>query len=596
MTTAQPLKISWKLGRRAVFCLLLLLVSVAAWAQNGTVKASAFPSLALSDGSSPVIITVEVRDQNGQLVPDGTPVVFESKIGNFDAQTVNTQNGLAKATLHAPSTPGFATIRISVLRFNAFGETAVEFVKERGKIESSLRQLEVEGGSSLTYSVQDRVFEATGVKRTAVVRLGKVEVAADEFQVHAIDTTVKAHEATLKINGLERNYEELSFNLKNKIGVGLTTVTDPGRFVKTGSISLWVPGRTHLGYVDITADGETPRKYPPDPDMFRFVPVVDSLSLVSANRATVVLDRSIQFQHATVRMGGEVLMKVPLFDYPLTASSNLISEQFLQVNNSQIALNFPYYVTLNPGSTSLFRMRYSSPFIGGTSGYNAGTYLDYEMNWNQGDSGNGSMTVGGIGRDDWGVSLRQSWLTPKSTIITAAVDTPSHESLLANFGINQPLRGGNASIAYGVTRSLLDSESHGSGLSAIVQTDSRKLGSSPFRFATGITASANDQFGSGYESHQTLVGMQTRLNMDPINLNGLGRLRFNYVVSELLNSGQWGTAHAATVGLSTQFQQGFVLDTQYDYTLDPFTSSFLGRHRITADSYYTKGAWSLRGS
>ena len=595
MATAQFLNNHWKLGRRVVLALLFFAFTVAAWAQNGTVKASSFPSLALSDGNSPVVITAEIRDNAGSLVPDGTQVVFECKLGMFDQQSVPTQHGVAKATLHAPSIPGYAVIRISVLRFSAFGETAVEFVKERTKVESALRQLDVIGGASLTYSVQDRVFEATGPNRTAVARLGKVEVAADEFQINVYQLTIKARNAALRIGGSERFFDELSYNMKSRLGVGLTKITDPGRVVRVGPIAQWIPGRTHLGYVDIAADTETARKYPPDPDMFKFVTVVDSLSLVSANRAVVVLDRSIQFQHATVRMGGEVLMKVPLYDYPLSSSSQVITEQFLQVNNNQVALNYPYYVTLNPGATNLFRMRYSTPFSGG-AGYQTGTFLDYEMNWNQGDMGNGSMTVGGIGRDDWGVSLRQSWLTPGSTIVTAAVDTPSHQSLLANFGINQPLKGGNASIAYGISRSLTDPDSKSASLSAVIQTDSRKIRSTPFHLSTGITASSNDQFSTGFEGHQSGIGLQTRVNMDPIKLAGLGRLRFNYVASELFHSGEWGLAHQASIGLSTQFQQGFVLDTQYDYTVDPFTSSFLGRQRVTADTYYNKGAWSLRGN
>ncbi|MFX9181151.1 hypothetical protein ABTN76_20575, partial [Acinetobacter baumannii] len=83
-----------------------------------------------------------------------------------------------------------------------------------------------------------------------------------------------------------------------------------------------------------------------------------------------------------------------------------------------------YYVALTPNSTSLLRMRYSTPFAGGL-GFEAGTFLDYELSWNQGDSANGALTVGGIGRDDWGLNVRQSWLTPSRTIITASLDSPA---------------------------------------------------------------------------------------------------------------------------------------------------------------------------
>lgn len=595
MTTAQIRKETWNLGRRAVLAALLLVGAGLAHAQSGTVKTNAFPSLALSDGSSPVVITAEIRDDKGQLVPDGTPVVFETKVGTFDQQTQTTQSGVAKATLRAPSIPGLAVVRVSVLRYNAFGETTVEFVKERQRVESSLRQLEVVGGASLNYSVQDRVVEATGPKQTAIVRYGKVEIAADDMQVHVIDGIVTARHAALKIGETQRQFDELNYNLKTRQGTGVAEIETPGRVVPTGRFAQWIPGRTRLGYVDVSGVESKPRATPIDPDTFKYVSVVDSLSIISASHATVVQDRNVQFQHATVRMGGEVLMKVPLFDFPLTASSQAISEQFFQVNNNQVALNFPYYLSLTPSTTSLFRMRYSTPFAGGL-GYAAGTYLDYELSWNQGDGGNGALTVGGIGRDDWGINLRQSWLTPSSTIITASLDTPSHQSLLGNLGVNQPFKGGSASIALGASRSLNGLDARSTSASAVIQSDARKIHGTPFRLSTGLTATSNEQSLGDLSNRTTAMGLQTRFNMDPIPLAGLGRLRFGYTVSELASSGRWGTSHNAMVGLSTQLRKGWVLDTQYDYTQDPFATLFLGKHRVTADSYFTQGAWSIHGS
>lgn len=596
MTTAQILKETWNLGRRAVWIIALSLFALCAYAQNGTVKTTAFPNLALSDGLSPVVITAEIRDDKGQLVPDGTPVVFETKVGTFDQQTQTTQSGVAKATLRAPSLPGLAVVRVSVLRFNAFGETTVEFVKERLKVEAALRQLEVMGGSSLTYSVQDRVIETTGPKQTAVVRYGKVEIAADDMQVRVLEGLVTARHAVVKIGEHQAEFDELNYNLKTKEGVGVANIARPGKVRSAAGIfATWVPGSTRLGYVDVKGTETTPRQNPPDPDAFKFVAVVDSLSLISGSHATVVQDRSIQFQHATVRMGGEVLMKVPLFDFPLTASNQAISEQFFQVNNNQVALNFPYYLSLTPSSTSLLRMRYSTPFAGGF-GYAAGTYLDYELAWNQGDGANGALTIGGIGRDDWGLNLRQSWLTPARTIITASVDSPSHQTLLGNLGVNQPFAGGSASVSLGTSRSLSGIDARSTTATAIVQTDPRKVRGTPFRLSTGLTATSNQQSLGDLSNTTTAMGVQSRLNMDPISLGGLGRLRMGYTVGELSSSGRWGTSHTASLGLSTQLRKGWVLDTQYDFTQDPFATLFLGHHRVTADSYFTQGAWSLHGT
>ena len=101
----------------AVMCLLAL--SAAGFAQNATISLNCFPAIAVADGRSPLTVTAIVRNQNGSAVPDGTQVVFSSRLGNFRQNVVQTTDGLARVILIAGTTAGSELISASVLAFRS---------------------------------------------------------------------------------------------------------------------------------------------------------------------------------------------------------------------------------------------------------------------------------------------------------------------------------------------------------------------------------------------------------------------------------------------------------------------------------------------
>jgi hypothetical protein len=49
----------------------------------------------------------------------------------------------------------------------------------------------------------------------------------------------------------------------------------------------------------------------------------------------------------------------------------------------------------------------------------------------------------------------------------------------------------------------------------------------------------------------------------------------------------------ATMSLTTAFSNGIYLQTNYDYVFDGITDLALGRHRLSADAYFNRGAFTV---
>jgi hypothetical protein len=67
-----------------------------------------------ADGRSTTRISVQVRDDRGVFVPDGTRVRFSATAGQLETGVVETQGGVARVTLTAPNLPGVGIITINL--------------------------------------------------------------------------------------------------------------------------------------------------------------------------------------------------------------------------------------------------------------------------------------------------------------------------------------------------------------------------------------------------------------------------------------------------------------------------------------------------
>lgn len=576
---------------------LLAAASAAALANDGSIELSSFPSVGVSDGRTPLTVTALVRDNQGRLVPNGTQVVFESTLGSFRESVITTENGYARASLVSPSQPGIAKVRAASLRYGASSTIEVEFVADRTLLNTAKEFIEVTSPRNLFYSVEDKTIEASGPDRGVNVRYRDIDIRADDLQLQVATYTVKARNAEITFGQKSYRLQELVIRLNHRRGLGMAEVEiEEPRVVSNGFIpAVVMRKRMALRPVEVSSAGFRVLDVPLDRGGFLFQDITGSLSSVESRKAVVYPQREIYFYRSNVRVSGASVMRVPLFSMKVNASSPLITEQFFNVTNTNLNVNYPYYLTLKPGETSLVRLRYGNRFGTGI-GATQGLLLDYEMSWNRGDEMAGGLTFYGMNRPDWGASLRQFFQFDPSASMTAQVDFPAHRSMYANLGFNKSFTGFQANLSAVHGRSLGRSERFtNEQYSLVVERDPIKLGAFPAQLFLGVNATSS-RYTGGLDRTQNGVGWQARMATRPISLGFGQSLTASYRISQ--STGQnvrQGFNHLASVGLSTRLAPGVGLFTTYDYQDDGFSSAVLGRHRVTSEATMGLGALSLSG-
>lgn len=591
-----------RIAQRIAASALCLFAVAIACAQNGTIQLESYPSMMVADGRSTLTVTAQVRDGAGNIVPDGTQVVFDSSLGSFRDKIVNTSNGYARAILVAGDIPGTARVRASALRFNAAGELDVELVASRDQLSSAQEFIEVVGSETLWYSVQDRVIEATGANGGATLKYLNVEIRANDLQLQVQTYEVRARKAVVKIGNWEQEFETLYYRLNRKEGFGTASITVPGDlplFDQLGiggpeSLPADRPSRSHFGVVEIKNRTVSLPAYMPDVRLMRFQAINESVSMISAKKAVAYPRKEVQFHKADVRMANERIMQVPLFRVSVNTATPVITEQWVNVSNNNFALNYPYYLSLKPGETSLLRMRYGANYGTGT-GAGGGTFLDYELNWNRGAFFDGGLVVGGIGRDDWGLGLRQTWASRDSTTLSAQIDFPAHKSMFASANLSRQFEGfsGNVNTYYG--QSLQGTRFTSDQTSLVLEKDPIRTGLVPGKLFFGFTANQARISSDFATTSQQSIGARMRYVGDPIRI-GNGLLNFSYQVSQLSGHNvSQGISQLGSANFAMSPMPGMVLNTTYEFLDDGFTADLLGRHKLMFDAMYNRGNLSFNG-
>lgn len=585
---------------RGFALLLLLLASVFSFGQNGTIRLESYPAMAVADGRSTITVTAQLRDSSGNLVPNGTQVVFDTNLGSFREKIVETSNGYARAILVAGDLAGTAKIRASALRFSAATELDIEFVADRSLLSSAQDYIEVVGSETLWYSVQDRVIEASGAEYGAVLKYQNIEISANDLQVQVQTYEVRARKAKLKIGNWEQEFESLYFRLNKKEGFGTATILIPvesedGSHIDLSSLPADVQQRPYFGLVTV---GNRFLKLPDkalDIQALRFSTISDSVSMISAKKAVAYPRKEVQFHKADVRMANQRIMQVPLFTVSVNTATPVITEQWVNVTNNNFALNYPYYLSLKPGETSALRFKYGANYGTGT-GAGGGAFIDYELNWNKGPNFDGGLRIGGIGRDDWGAGLRQTWGNIDSTSLSMQVDFPAHKSMFASGNLGRNFNGFSANLTSTYGKSFEGTDFQSDTTQFVIEKDPIKSLVLPGRIYVGMTArDANIRAGSTPSIYQQSLGARLRFVGDPVRI---GPNMFNYSYSLEQVSGHnvtQGLVQVGNLNYAMNPFQGAYLNFGYEYLNDGFTSDLIGQHKLTLDGFYNSGNLGING-
>lgn len=602
-------------------------ISAIAAAGPNTIRLTSFPNAEVADGRSQVTITAQVYS-DGRAVADGTQVVFETDLGSFRESVVTTTGGVARAILVTGGVPGTAHVKARALGGDSSATVCeVEFVKTREELSAARETIEAMSNGTLVYANDVKVIEGTAPDKGVTVRYRDLEIHADVIQINLNEFTLKAKKATVRRGRRTVLYDSFSYDLTSHEGYGLTTypatrpdsvMAYPGgvAFVETNGDEEPTVARPRMrfGMVEIGHDRDTPLVAPLPEDPFEMLDLSGSPSTVGARKAVVYARREIQFHRADIFVNNARVLKFPLFVVDLNSTSNspLVTDELLSVNNNQIALNYPHYLSLRPGLTSLLRFRTGERY-GESLTANRGAFLDYELSWSKGDDVQGAFTFSGVGRTDWVASMRQFWRMNRDTSMSLQIDSPSAKSLLGSASLTHNL--GSYNLAFNATQSQsfsgqpvingVKANMNSSFYGASLDRNPNKIPHLPLRFTYGLTASSAQSSGFSYDKagnvtgtrtlYQSGAGFATRLFSEALKLDNSTSLTGSFGATKLFGPNAYAQpALTGNLSLNRRIGRTATALVTYNYLNDGLNDRFMGTHSVGLVGNVVSGNTNLR--
>lgn len=588
---------------KLMFAASLVAAATFALADSAVMKLNAFPSVSVADGRSTVTIAAEIRDTNGSLVANGTQITFSATLGaSFREHTVLARNGVAHAVMIAGSIPGTVKVTANALAYNATTTLEYELVADRSLLSTAKEYVEIVAPHRLVYSMDQQTIGATSnEEEKAFLRYREIEITADALQLNVPTYELRARKARLKMGKVEKEFDDLYPKLNSRSGLGTTIYTGHNLSMMpiAGALVPRVEKAVRYGIVAITASGTRPPDSPPDSSTFQFADLAETETTIMAKKAVAFPRRNIQFHKAEIYMAEAKVMAIPLFEVSLYGNTPLLTEQVINMNDSQLAVNYPHYLSLKPGETSLLRLTTGESY-GRGYGVNRGMFLNYELNWNRGDDMEGGLVFSGLNRSDWGIGARHFMRIDDRTTANAQLDFPAHKSVFGTASISRNFDGFSMSLNGSSTRSLRGAPFSSQNYSFIAEKDPTKVGKLPLRFFFGVTASslsnqyeyrdpATNQLVTNSTSQQS-AGVRARLQLQPITLDSATNLSGSFLVSKLYGKNTLsGLGFMGDLSLRRTLGREASVSVGYNYTEDGYANRFTGRQSVSAQAYYGKG-------
>jgi hypothetical protein len=586
---------------RAIGLLAFFFIATAAYSQQG-IDVTTFPYRSVADGRSTATVTATVRDSNGRLVQDGTRVVFTTTLGTFREPVISTSNGIARAVLVAGGTAGVAKITVNSLSGNAPPTTReFEFVSDRKLLSSAQEYVEIVTNGTMQFTGDSHFIAASAPDYGVKIRYRDIQVAADDIQLDVSGYVLRARKARVKFGKINQVFEELFLKFNDRSGFGTTTYSATA----FDTVGLWgrIPAflaqdtdgeyraataSEKFGLVSFRGGSITPTETTANRSSFEFRDLSESPSTIRAKKAVVFPQKGIQFQKADVYVGETRIMKMPLYELKLNDSrSPLVTDQFVSIRDNQLAVNYPYYMDIRPGQSSLFRLR-TGEQLGRSTSASRGVFLDYEWNWNRGDEMEGGLNLSGIGRDDWMMGLRQTWQLDPATNAYIQAQSPAGQSIFGAFGLTKQFTGFQTSFNGNMTQGLRGLRYTTQDVYLSVEKDPTKLGRLPVQLYVGLTTFQSKN--SLINATQRSTGVYGRFQSSSLRLDSRSSLVGSFEIKRLTGTGsQNGINLRGSASLSRKLSSSATLVTTYDYYKDNFNDKVFGNHSLSFSGFYNSG-------
>lgn len=560
--------------RTGVLSLLLLVWSGVAFgaAPLYSIKLSASPSILLSDGKSVALVSAEVRDEKGNLVPDGTQVQFSASLGVLRETVVSTSAGIARTQITSASLPGVATITATVPGASAFEETRITFTDDPEMLRQRIHTYLFGSPQYLAYSADWRCVEAVSSEQKAELVVGNVRLQARSYQYRLDDDLIVAEGATLTRGKRVLVAERLRYYPRR----------DEGQAVSVGE-----DGQVR----EIAFRGPLWEQEPVTvsrPDAYTYTDLSASELLFVADSAVLLPGERIQFRHVKMYVAGQKLLTMPMYDLSFR-TGEVLGQQIVGVHSGGLTLDLPFYYVVSPQAVGALRLRHAQRVGRAVYAIRPGWSLDLEHTYSRQGIMEGAFALTGLMRGDWGLRWSHAHWFSQNASTHFYLDVPAHRSLYMNSGLSYAFGGGRIGLNLSGGQSLSGTRYRDLRSDLYVESSPVKL-SSLLRATISTTFSSRVSEFSDKRARADGAGLRSRLYTTPLRLAGFT------VNSSLMASYLWGNSQTtgssllATVSASRGLWGGALLSLTYDYTHDRLVQvSGFGRHRLSGIFAWSAG-------
>lgn len=389
-------------------------------------------SVIKADGRSTTVISAEVRDSSGRVVPDGTRIAFATTAGRLSSPSEGTQNGVARVVLTSSDLPDTAVVTANLDGAGQAvpAQTIITFAADVDAAETGTTWIRVDGKDYTGYAVNEGIIQLIGKGGKANLAYRAYTVHADSIQFNIKENVVLATgNVTLEASGEKREYLNLKFSLMQ--GVGAAERLDENG----ASVPLLVrgPALTETPYDgslgEISAGGFW------DPE-----DISEAALVVVANSIAIDPGTALQFRRATFYLDGLKTLSLP-FHVMNFGQESLFREQIVGYGPQGLTVDVPIYYDVRPTGIGTVHVRRGERV--GSSAYSTrpGWTMDIEQAYNGKNGQEGVFQLSGITRQDWSARLHHAQRLGRSTRGSVYIDTPNHRDVFLTTQVSRAFNG-----------------------------------------------------------------------------------------------------------------------------------------------------------
>ncbi|MEN6548421.1 MAG: hypothetical protein ABFE07_20450 [Armatimonadia bacterium] len=381
----------------ALLTLGSLLISVA-WAQlerAGTyrVNVSVTPRQVPADGQSQARLRVEMRDERGHSVPDGTQFVAHTDLGLLSFSSVGRQDSLTGRTsggfaiiLVTSTTPGTATVTIQAADSRAVAY--VDFLPEGEAAQGEARVVDITGGW-VGYNLDAGAIEA---RDCAKLRFGKLVLeCGGMLQVNVENLTIKAQDVIIRRGDQQLKGEDVFLDLISRRGI----------------VRRFGEERLERVYFDLVGLRPLTTEWDVPTDAFK-MNKGEADSWLVAKSISLFVNEKVVLKHAALWVQEQKIFTFPPYwIIGLPGYSGASNTQALGVTSEgDVAIDFPFFYRVTDRATGAIKIQRGARSSSFTS--RDGWSLAIAEEYRSAGGAEGTVEVSGLTKPDWGLEWRDS--------------------------------------------------------------------------------------------------------------------------------------------------------------------------------------------